>query len=282
MIAAIYARKSTEEKNTKAKSADAKNADADEKSVPRQIENARAFARTKGWTVIDAHVYADNAISGAETRRLVNRQRLLDALASPTPPFQILLMRDASRFSRRDGDEAFAELKRIAQAGVEIWFYQDAARFSFGTFSDNVVGFVRAEMNAEYRRQMAKWTHEAMVRKAKAGYVTGGRVFGYDNVRVDGHTERHQRGRGRCHTPHFRNVGRRHRLHAHRAHVERRARRSTQADARAPGRVEPLDDSRSLAPPALSRRSGLQPDAAARRERRVGVRGAPCLRLAAR
>ena len=29
-----------------------------------------------------------------------------------------------------------------------------------------------------------------MVRKAKAGHVTGGKVFGYDNVKVDGHTER--------------------------------------------------------------------------------------------
>src|SRR5688572_13644028 len=29
-----------------------------------------------------------------------------------------------------------------------------------------------------------------MVRKARAGHVTGGKVFGYDNVRVDGHVER--------------------------------------------------------------------------------------------
>jgi len=39
-------------------------------------------------------------------------------------------------------------------------------------------------MNAEFRRQIGKWTREAMVRKAKAGHVTGGRVFGYDNVPV--------------------------------------------------------------------------------------------------
>ena len=179
MIAAIYARKSTEQNGV---------AD-DQKSVARQIENARAFAATKGWVVADAHVYADDAVSGAETRKLRNRQRLLDSIATGRPPFQILIMRDASRFSRRDGDEAFGELKRLTQ-NVEIWFYQDGTRFTFGTFSDNVVGFVRAEMNAEYRRQIARWTREAMVRKAKAGHVTGGRVFGYNNVRVDGHVER--------------------------------------------------------------------------------------------
>ena len=122
-------------------------------------------------------------------RKLVNRQRLLGAVDHGAP-FQILIMRDASRFSRRDGDEAFGELKRLAQRGIEIWFYQDGTRFSFGSFGENVVGFVRAEMNAEFRRQIGKWTTEAMVRKAKAGHVTGGKVFGYDNVKVDGHTER--------------------------------------------------------------------------------------------
>src|SRR5262245_7818557 len=45
-------------------------------------------------------------------------------------------------------------------------------------------------MHAEYRRSVAKWTKEAMVRKAKHGYVCGGSVFGYDNVRVNGHVER--------------------------------------------------------------------------------------------
>lgn len=76
------------------------------------------------------------------------------------------------------------------RAGVQVWFYKDGTRFTFGTLADNVVGFVRAEMNAEFRRQIATWTREAMTRKARAGHVTGGRVFGYENVRVEGHVER--------------------------------------------------------------------------------------------
>jgi len=94
------------------------------------------------------------------------------------PPFPLLIMRDTSRFSCRDGDEAFEQLKRLAQAGIEIWFYQDGTRFSSGPFGENVVGFVRAEMNAEYRRQIAQCAPEAMVRKAKAGHVTGAPSLG--------------------------------------------------------------------------------------------------------
>ena len=116
MIAAIYARKSTEQNGT----------DADAKSVARQKDDARAFAVSKGWGI--GQVYADDAVSGAETRKLLDRQRLLDAIRTG-PPFQVLVMRDASRFSRRDGDEAFSELKAITKAGVEVWFYQDGTRF---------------------------------------------------------------------------------------------------------------------------------------------------------
>ena len=56
MIAAVYARKSTEQAGV-----------ADEqKSVTRQIDHARAYAVRKGWTVDDGFVFIDDGISGAE------------------------------------------------------------------------------------------------------------------------------------------------------------------------------------------------------------------------
>jgi DNA invertase Pin-like site-specific DNA recombinase len=179
VIAAIYARKSTEQKNT----------DPEARSVPLQIDNARAFAKSQQWTVPEGHVYKDDKVSGAETKRLVDRQRLLDLALSGRAPFQVVVMRDQSRFSREDGDVSFGELKRLAQAGIEIVFYADGSRFKFGTFSDNIVGFVNGELAAEYRRLVGRWTADAMVRKAKAGHVCGGKVFGYENVPVNGHKE---------------------------------------------------------------------------------------------
>ncbi len=56
MIAAIYARKSTEQNGV---------AD-DAKTVTRQIERSREFAARRGWTVADAHVFVDDGIRGAE------------------------------------------------------------------------------------------------------------------------------------------------------------------------------------------------------------------------
>jgi DNA invertase Pin-like site-specific DNA recombinase len=55
MIAAIYARKSTEQ-----------NTSDEEKSVTRQVEHARGYAAREGWTVPQEHVYVDDGVSGAE------------------------------------------------------------------------------------------------------------------------------------------------------------------------------------------------------------------------
>ena len=177
---AIYARKSTEQYG-----------DAEQKSVARQIDNARAWIAARGGTVAEDHVYADDAVSGAEVRKLVNRRRLWDAFTTPErPPVDGLVMRDDSRFSRRDGEEAFRDLKRLASTGLAIFFYGDGSQFRYGTFGDNVVGFVRAEMNAEYRRKISVDTKEAHVRKFQAGHVVGGKCFGYDIVPVNGHKER--------------------------------------------------------------------------------------------
>jgi DNA invertase Pin-like site-specific DNA recombinase len=45
--------------------------------------------------------------------------------------------------------------------------------------------------SAELEREKAKQrTYDAMVRKAKAGHVTGGRTFGYDNIQQNAHVVR--------------------------------------------------------------------------------------------
>jgi DNA invertase Pin-like site-specific DNA recombinase len=56
MIAAVYARKSTEQHGI----------NDEQRSVARQIEHAHAYAKRKGWTVTPEHVYVDDGISGGE------------------------------------------------------------------------------------------------------------------------------------------------------------------------------------------------------------------------
>src|SRR5262245_11161627 len=89
MIAAIYARKSTDQRDR----------DEKEKSVETQVKQARAYAIKKGWTVDDRYVYVDDAISGAEFVKRPGFRQLLAAL-DPKPPFQVLVVSELSRIGR--------------------------------------------------------------------------------------------------------------------------------------------------------------------------------------
>jgi DNA invertase Pin-like site-specific DNA recombinase len=70
MIAAIYARKSTEQPGVA----------EDQRSVTRQVEHARNYAERKGWQVAEEHIYVDDGISGAEFKNRPGLVRLLNAL----------------------------------------------------------------------------------------------------------------------------------------------------------------------------------------------------------
>ena len=95
MIAAIYARKSTEQHGV----------GDDEKSVARQVAHARAYAEKKGWTVSDEYIYVDDGISGAEFVKRPGFLRLMNAL-KPRPRFQILIMSEKSRLGREQIETA--------------------------------------------------------------------------------------------------------------------------------------------------------------------------------
>ena len=174
MIAAIYARKSTDQ-----------NGVADEaKSVSRQVEHFRTYAASKGWAVTDEHVYVDDGISGAEFAKRPGFVRLMNAL-TPRAPFDVLVVSELSRLGREQLETGYA-LKQLSQAGVQVWSYLEDREVLLDTPTDK---FMMAAMSfaAEMERDKARQrTYDAMVRKARAGHVCGGRVFGYDNIEVLG------------------------------------------------------------------------------------------------
>jgi site-specific DNA recombinase len=172
MVAAVYVRKSTEQTGV---------AD-DQKSVTRQIEHAKAYAVRKGWTVDDAHVYVDDGISGAEFANRPGFLRLMNAL-KPRAPFRGLVMSEVSRLGREQIETAYA-LKQLSVAGVRAFSYLEDREVLLESATDKfLLGAVTfaADLEREKARQR---TYDAMLRKAKAGHVTGGALFGYRNIDV--------------------------------------------------------------------------------------------------
>ncbi len=178
MIAAIYARKSTDQ-----------NVADEEKSVTRQIDHARAFAASKGWATSTELIFVDDGISGAifDDGR-PGLARLLNAL-KPRPAFDVIILSEVSRIGREQTQTGHV-FGLIHRAGVQVFSYLDDRQILLETAIDKVMLNLTA-FAAEIEREKARQrTRDAMLRKARAGHVTGGRVFGYDNVRVDGHVER--------------------------------------------------------------------------------------------
>src|SRR5215831_14723153 len=172
MIAAIYARKSTDQNGIS----------DEEKSVTRQIEHAKAYAAQKGWTVSKDHVYVDDGISGAEFVKRPGFLRLMNAV-KPKPPFHILIMSEESRLGREQIETAYA-LKQIMDAGVRVFFYLEDRERTLDSAMDKVM-LSLTTFAAEIEREKARQrTYDAMVKKAKALQVTGGKVYGYDNIEV--------------------------------------------------------------------------------------------------
>jgi site-specific DNA recombinase len=174
MIAAVYARKSTEQSGVS----------DDQKSVARQIDQARLYAARKGWAVADEHVYIDDGISGAEFASRAGFVRLMAAL-KPKPPFQALIMSEESRLGREAIETAYA-LKQLVTAGVRVFFYLEDRERTLDSPTDKIMLSLTAFADELEREKARQRTYDAMQRKARPGHVCGGRTFGYDNVDVPG------------------------------------------------------------------------------------------------
>jgi len=171
MIAAIYARKSTAQDDVA----------EDAKSVTRQVDRARVFIAAKGWTLDEAHVYTDDGISGALFANRAEFQRMMrDAAAGA---FEAVVFYDLDRFGR-NARQTMLALNTLADLGVTIWDYSTGQAVDLDSFEGEMMTFMKARFAQQYRDQVRKHTRDAMRQKAEAGYVTGGKVFGYDNVRV--------------------------------------------------------------------------------------------------
>jgi DNA invertase Pin-like site-specific DNA recombinase len=172
MIAAIYARKSTDQSGVA----------PDQKSIARQLDHARQYAARNGWHVDEDGVFIDDGISGAEFSKRPGFMRLMNAL-HPRPPFQVLVIMDESRLGREQIETAYA-LKQLTRAGVRVFCYLSDRERTLDTPVEKAM-LALETMSDEMERDKARQrTHDAMRRKFEQGHVTGGQCFGYRNVDV--------------------------------------------------------------------------------------------------
>jgi site-specific DNA recombinase len=176
MRAAIYVRKSTAQDNVP----------EDARSVVHQDQRCRAFIAQQGWTFLDAHVYVDDAVSGAVFDR-PGLRCLMDAVERRPRPFDVLVMHAEDRLGR-DVVETGYLAKRIIDNGVRI-FFADGTERKLENAQDALLMAI-SNFGAAFERERASVrVRDKMFSKVRSGHHTGGRVYGYDAVPVDGHVE---------------------------------------------------------------------------------------------
>jgi site-specific DNA recombinase len=172
IVAAVYARKSTDDSDRSEEA----------RSTTRQIERATEYARAKGWTVDPRYIFVDDAVSGAEWQRRPGLKRLLAAVDNCATPFGVLIISELSRIGR-DSVRVPYIVQQIEEAGVEIHGYLNEQRISVDDELGEMQTMLHSLAASFERRRARQRTHDALRRRAEAGAVCGGRVFGFANHR---------------------------------------------------------------------------------------------------
>lgn len=168
-------------------------------SIDDQIRKCREFADRKEWRVLADHLYSDEAISGATGNR-PGLKALLAAAKSKPRPFDVVLIDDTSRLSRklRDALGIFDELAflkiRIVFVGQGIDTDSEQAEVLLATH-----GIV----DSLYIRELSKKVYRGVEGRALQGFHTGGRCFGYRNEPIEDPTQRDQYGRPKINGVHL-------------------------------------------------------------------------------
>jgi DNA invertase Pin-like site-specific DNA recombinase len=167
VICAIYARKANEQE---------KGASGATDSCERQIEHAKAFAASRGWTIEPEFIYVDDQISGAEISKLKARARMVaDADAGK---FSILVVCEQKSLGRGEIIETCTTIKTIADAGVRIFEYLTGTGISVEDEIAQVMTMLRGFASASERRQASRRVYDASVQRVRAGYVAGAKAIG--------------------------------------------------------------------------------------------------------
>jgi DNA invertase Pin-like site-specific DNA recombinase len=151
-------------------------------SIQDQLRKCREFADQQSWEYLEAHVYADEALSGAGSDRPAFL-RLISAASQRPRPFDVLLVDDTSRISRNLGETArFYE--QLSFSGVRVMALSQG--IDSQSEQADVLLSVHGLVDSLYIKELAKKTHRGLEGRALLGLCTGGRCFGYDNVTEDG------------------------------------------------------------------------------------------------
>ena len=164
MRVGILARKSTSKQET---------------SVERQVTDARAFAAQKGWVVVETCVFfVPEGISGA----VADRPEVTALFeAGKKGLISAVIVQTNDRITRLMG-ETIRMICALSEHGVATWSYSTGQEYRTGNSTERFLLAAQGFVAEQERERLIARTSESLFWRARQGFVTGNRLFGYDNV----------------------------------------------------------------------------------------------------
>jgi len=153
-----------------------------ERSIEDQVRNCMDFAHKKGWKVLENHIYADKAVSGASLAGRIQLARLLEIASTKPTPFDYILVDDTSRLSR-DKIDQMNIIEDFHTAGVFLFFVSQNIDTADEQANDVVIP-IHGIVDALYLKELAKKTKRGMTGQVLSGFNPGGMTYGYSYTKV--------------------------------------------------------------------------------------------------
>ncbi len=148
----------------------------DPTSIVGQVTNCKAIALANGWSVVK--VYCDEAISGSDDSRPGYLNLLADSEAGK---FDAIIVDETSRLTRRPG-----ELPRILEhLAFRNQFLLDCKGFDSRQETATLLASIYGGIDSLELRKIKDRTHRGLRERAKGGFSTGGKTYGYRTEPVD-------------------------------------------------------------------------------------------------
>jgi DNA invertase Pin-like site-specific DNA recombinase len=141
-------------------------------STENQIEVIRAFAATRGLTIV--RTYADEGKSGLRLDGRPALKSLLNDVESGSADFSTILVYDVSRWGRfQDPDESASYEIRCKHSGARVHYCAEQFE-NDGSPVSSIIKSVKRTMAGEYSRELSVKVHAGQVRLISLGFRQGG------------------------------------------------------------------------------------------------------------
>lgn len=149
-----------------------------EASIEDQIRKCREFAQSKGWVILEEHIYADKAISGSSIAPRLSFNKLLNIARIRPTPFEYILVDDTSRVARNTR-EALEVFETLSFQNIFVYYVSQGIDTRDETASEMIT--VHGMVDSLYIRELAKKTHRGIEGQFLKGYSTGAKHYGYNS-----------------------------------------------------------------------------------------------------